>query len=60
MTGMLELYEDEAGKFRFRLLTDDGEVVAIGQAHESRSKALEGTDTVCKKAVVAAVDCLNV
>lgn len=60
MVGALELFEDAAGKFRFRLIDDDGEVVAIGSAYESRPEALKGTDSVCAKAVVAQADCLLV
>jgi uncharacterized protein YegP (UPF0339 family) len=60
MAGTLELIEDTAGKFRFRLIADDGEVVAIGAAYESRCEALQGTDSVCGKAVVAAVHRLHV
>lgn len=30
MAGKFEIYEDKAGKFRFRLKAGNGEVVAVG------------------------------
>ena len=34
MAGTFEVYEDKAGKFRFRLKAGNGEVVASGEAYE--------------------------
>lgn len=31
-----EIYQDTAGKFRFRLKAANGEVIAVGEAYESK------------------------
>jgi uncharacterized protein YegP (UPF0339 family) len=33
--GKVEVYEDKAGKYRFRLKAGNGEVVATGEAYET-------------------------
>lgn len=40
MAGKFELYSDKAGKFRFRLKAGNGEVIAVGEAYESKAAAL--------------------
>jgi len=37
MAGKFEVYEDRAGKFRFRLKAANGQVVATGEAYETKS-----------------------
>ncbi len=46
MAGKFEVYEDKAGKFRFRLKAGNGEVVAVGEAYETKSAAIKGTEAV--------------
>lgn len=55
MAGKFEIYEDRAGKFRFRLKAGNGEVVAVGEAYESKSAAIKGTQAVQRAAADAAV-----
>lgn len=55
MAGKFEIYEDGAGKFRFRLKAGNGEVVATGQAYESKAGAIKGTEAVKRAAADAAV-----
>jgi uncharacterized protein YegP (UPF0339 family) len=43
MPGKFEVYQDKAGKHRFRLKAAYGEVVAVGEAYESQSGAHAGT-----------------
>ena len=50
MAGKFELYTDAAGKFRFRLKAGNGEVIAVGEAYESKSAALNGIESVKKNA----------
>ncbi len=50
MAGKFEVYEDKAGKFRFRLKAGNGEVVATGEAYESRSGAEKGCQAVQRAA----------
>lgn len=44
------MYEDKAGKFRFRLKAGNGEVVATGEAYGSRSGAEKGCQAVQRAA----------
>lgn len=55
MAGKFELYTDAAGKFRFRLKAGNGEIIAVGEAYESKASALNGIESVKKNAVDAAV-----
>ena len=41
-----EIYTDSAGKFRFRLKAANGEVIATGEAYESKSGCKNGIDSV--------------
>ena len=50
MAGKFEVYEDRSGKFRFRLKAGNGEVVASGEAYESKSAAVKGTQAVQRAA----------
>ena len=50
MSGTFEVYEDAAGKFRFRLKAANGEVVATGEAYETRESAVEGCAAVSRAA----------
>ncbi len=50
MAGKFEIYADKAGKFRFRLKAANGEVVATGEAYESKSGAIKGTEAVQRAA----------
>jgi uncharacterized protein len=55
MAGKFELYKDAAGKFRFRLKASNGELIATGEAYESKSSALNGIDSVKRNAPGAEV-----
>lgn len=55
MAGKFEVYEDRAGKYRFRLKAGNGEVVAVGEAYESKAAAIKGTQAVQRAAADAAV-----
>ncbi|MEO7234861.1 MAG: YegP family protein [Lapillicoccus sp.] len=56
MAGKFELYKDKSGKFRFRLKASNGQVVAVGEAYESKASALKGIESVKKNAVGATTD----
>lgn len=56
MAGKFELYKDAAGKFRFRLKAGNGEIIAVGEAYESKAAAMNGIDSVKRNAPDAAVD----
>jgi len=55
MAGKFEVYEDKSGKFRFRLKAGNGEVVASGEAYETRSGARTGCEAVQRAADGAAI-----
>jgi len=55
MAGKFEIYTDSAGKFRFRLKAGNGEIVAQGEAYESKSAAKSGCEAVRRAAADAQV-----
>lgn len=55
MAGKFEIYEDRAGRYRFRLKAGNGEVVAVGEAYESKAAAIKGTAAVHRAAADADV-----
>ena len=50
MSGTFEVYEDKAGKFRFRLKAGTGEIVAAGEAYDTMAAAHEGCAAVQRAA----------
>ncbi len=56
MAGKFELYKDKSGKFRFRLKAGNGQIIAVGEAYESKAAAQNGIDSVKKNAGDATVD----
>lgn len=56
MAGKFELYKDSGGKFRFRLKASNGQVIAVGEAYESKAAAMGGIESVKKNAGSATVD----
>jgi uncharacterized protein YegP (UPF0339 family) len=56
MAGKFELYKDAAGKFRFRLKASNGQIIATGEAYESRASALKGIESVRSNVSGAALD----
>ncbi|WP_280275143.1 YegP family protein [Nocardia wallacei] len=55
MAGKFELYTDKAGKVRFRLKAGNGEVIAVGEAYESKAAAAKGIESIKKNAPTAEV-----
>jgi uncharacterized protein YegP (UPF0339 family) len=53
MAGRFELYKDTQGKYRFRLKAGNGQIIAVGEAYESRSAAVNGIDSVRRNAADA-------
>jgi uncharacterized protein YegP (UPF0339 family) len=56
MAGKFELYKGTAGKHRFRLKASNRQIIASGEAYESRSSALKGIESVRKNAPDAELD----
>ena len=55
MAGKFELYEDKAGKYRFRLKAGNGEIIAVGEAYESKASAKKGIESVMRNAADAQI-----
>jgi len=56
MAGKFELYKDKSGKFRFRLKSSNGQVIATGEAYETKASALNGIESVKKNSAGAKTD----
>jgi uncharacterized protein YegP (UPF0339 family) len=56
MAGKFELYQDKAGKYRFRLKAGNGQVIAVGEAYESKRACLNGIASIRKNAADAELD----
>jgi uncharacterized protein len=56
MAGKFEVYEDRAGKFRFRLKANNGQVVATGEAYETKAAAKKGCEAVQRAADGATIE----
>ena len=56
MAAKFELTKDAAGKFRFTLKAANGEIIAVGEAYESKAGALNGIESVRANAPAAEVD----
>jgi uncharacterized protein YegP (UPF0339 family) len=50
MAGKFEVYQDRGGKYRFRLKASNGQVVATGEAYETKTAALKGCESVKRAA----------
>ncbi|MDD7939410.1 YegP family protein [Actinomycetospora lutea] len=56
MAGKFEVCEDKAGKFRFRLKASNGQIVASGEAYETKAAARKGCESVQKAASGAPIE----
>jgi len=55
MAGKFEVYKDKAGKFRFRLKSGNGEIVAAGEVYETKAAAIAGCSAVQRAAADAKI-----
>ena len=55
MAGKFEYYKDKKGKYRFRLKAGNGEIIAVGEAYESKAGCLNGIESGRKNAADADV-----
>ena len=46
VAGELEVDEDQAGKYRFRLKAGNGQAAATGEAYETRAAVKKGCESV--------------
>jgi uncharacterized protein YegP (UPF0339 family) len=50
-----EIYQDNAGKYRFRLKAANGEVIAVGEAYESKDGCKNGIESIKHNAPIAEI-----
>lgn len=55
MAGKFEMYTDKAGKYRYRLKAGNGEIIAVGEAYNSKTSCQAGIDSVKRNAPTAKV-----
>jgi uncharacterized protein YegP (UPF0339 family) len=49
------IFKDKSSKFRFRLLATNGEIIAVGEAYNTKAACLNGVKSIQKNAPVAAL-----
>ncbi len=55
MAGKFEWFTDKAGKFRFRLKSGNGQIIATSEAYNSKDSCMNGIESVKKNAADAPV-----
>ena len=50
-----EWFKDKAGKFRFRLVAANGEIIATSEAYGSKDGCVNGIESVKKNAPIAKI-----
>jgi uncharacterized protein YegP (UPF0339 family) len=50
-----EWFKDKTGKFRFRLVAPNGEIIAVSEAYSSKDACLNGIESVKKNAPIAKI-----
>ena len=56
MTGKFEIFQDQGGKYRFRLKAGNGQVIATSQGYSTKKACTNGIDSVRNNAPTAPVD----
>lgn len=55
MAGKFEYFTDKSGKFRFRLKSGNGQIIAVSEAYESKASCMNGIESVKKNAADAPI-----
>lgn len=55
MTGKFEVYQDKTGRFRFRLRSRNGQVLAVSAEYSSKLEALAGIQSLKEAAEHASI-----
>ena len=50
-----EMYEDNAGEYRFRLKARNGEIIAVSEGYTAKASCLNGIESVAKNAPEAEI-----
>ena len=54
-----EIYKDAAGKFRFRLIAPNAEIIAVSEAYEAKGGCKNGIASVKENATKARIEDLT-
>ncbi len=54
--GKFEIYKDRKGEFRWKLLANNNQVIAIGEGYSSKAGCKNGIESVKKNAPKAKID----
>jgi uncharacterized protein YegP (UPF0339 family) len=55
MAAKFEIYKDRAKRYRFRLKATNGEIIASGEAYDTKAACIKGIKSVQKSAPAAAI-----
>jgi len=50
MTGTFEVYKDQAGEFRFRLKSGNGQILLASEGYKNKGSCLNGVDAIRRNA----------
>jgi len=50
MAAKFTIYKDKSNKFRFRLIATNGEIIAVGEAYNTKAACLNGVKSIRKNA----------
>ncbi|MEU5863182.1 MULTISPECIES: DUF1508 domain-containing protein [unclassified Nonomuraea] len=56
MAGRFIISQDERGAFRFALVANNGQTLAVGEGYPSKAACVNGIETVRRNAPEAAID----
>ncbi|MEV3979363.1 DUF1508 domain-containing protein [Nonomuraea sp. NPDC049758] len=56
MAGRFIISQDERGTFRFALVANNGQTLAVGEGYPSKAACVNGIETVRRNAPEAAID----
>ena len=51
-----EVYKDKRDEFRWRLLANNNQVIAVGEGYTTKAACMNGIESVQKNAPVATID----
>ncbi|MDR2039053.1 MAG: DUF1508 domain-containing protein [Bacteroidales bacterium] len=55
MAAKFEIFVDRKKQYRFRLKAPNGEIIAVGEAYETKAACLKGIKSIQKNAPVAEI-----
>lgn len=59
MSAKFEIYKDNAGEYRFRLLASNGQVIAQGEGYSTKANCINGIESIKKNASDADINDLT-